>query len=79
MSTAESRASTAFGRGYRVALTLTDDELAYVYVPASDNSAFAQGHRCGLARRAKLGVGKIASVLAQHLLNEEPITLPAAM
>jgi hypothetical protein len=69
MADAESRASTAFSRGYRVALTLTDDELAYVHVPASDNSPFAQGHRRGLERRNR--IGKVATGIALRLLSEE--------
>ncbi len=75
MSSSEDRALTAFGRGYRLALTLADEELVYVQVPGADESAFAQGVRQGLARREKIGVGKIASPLAHKLLSEEKISL----
>ena len=79
MSSTHDRALSSFGRGYRLALTLADDELVYLHVPASDEAAFAQGVRRGLARREKMGVGKIASVLAHHLLSEEKITLRTAV
>ncbi len=71
----ENRALTAYGRGYRLVLTLDENELAYVHVPESDDSAFAQGFRSGLHCRQKIGGNKVASAIAHQLLNQERINL----
>jgi hypothetical protein len=74
-NTTDSQTLEAFSRGYRLALTLEGDELEFVQIPDSSNSAFAQGHRRGLERRARIGGHKIASALARQLLGQERINL----
>jgi hypothetical protein len=76
MSPAQIETLASFGRGFRLALTLHDAELAYLQVPATDDSAFARGHRRGQERRAEWG-GRLAPAVARQLLCEETINVPA--